>query len=409
MEMKTNKYTKLSQLVKDSDFDYVLEAFFTLDLAKKEDSENISPASIRRKFVNRVLAKPLDVLNQLPLNDLVLIEKMAEQLPENKPLRVLSNGACSLLADLCLATLDIDEENELYDYYSMPDDLLQAMAPHVKAAQDYLGNAPRFAFEQIMAGALNLYGVLTKSQMKQIFRETLSVEDDGGNIVDMLMEESAMANVLAITGSKPDDIVFYSFFCDDEQEVLQKMRKHDSLDYVQFDINTLRRAGDLIMPQLPNKDTNTFVKAMRDAKIPDDEIQAILVVIWSQAQILSSAQVLAKMTDIIHWGGYYRRMSEKKYNKVLEELVNYLNNTPRWELKGHTPARIFQQQVMTTDTPCRLTPPVGGMPHLNMPTEDASPFVGLPHGIMPFFKVAPNEPCPCGSGKRFKDCHGIKN
>ena len=26
----------------------------------------------------------------------------------------------------------------------------------------------------------------------------------------------------------------------------------------------------------------------------------------------------------------------------------------------------------------------------------------------PFANVGPNQPCPCGSGKKFKFCHGIK-
>jgi len=34
--------------------------------------------------------------------------------------------------------------------------------------------------------------------------------------------------------------------------------------------------------------------------------------------------------------------------------------------------------------------------------DAAQPAQGLPEGV----RVGRNDPCPCGSGKRFKNCHG---
>ena len=48
-------------------------------------------------------------------------------------------------------------------------------------------------------------------------------------------------------------------------------------------------------------------------------------------------------------------------------------------------------------------------PGMPMPPRPAAPGAAAPRGPMqkPMKKVGPNDPCPCGSGKKFKKCHGI--
>ncbi len=47
-----------------------------------------------------------------------------------------------------------------------------------------------------------------------------------------------------------------------------------------------------------------------------------------------------------------------------------------------------------------------GAEELLAPTPDEAPQRAQPQRNNPMFNVGRNDPCPCGSGKKFKQCHG---
>ena len=43
---------------------------------------------------------------------------------------------------------------------------------------------------------------------------------------------------------------------------------------------------------------------------------------------------------------------------------------------------------------------------VNVPSESAAPAPAEKPFVRPMQKVGRNDPCPCGSGKKYKNCHG---
>ena len=70
------------------------------------------------------------------------------------------------------------------------------------------------------------------------------------------------------------------------------------------------------------------------------------------------------------------------------------NNTRQWALKGHTPNELFQKEKKF------LKP----LPEVHF--EIRQPIAKV-IDLATRTKVGRNDPCPCGSGKKFKNCHGV--
>ena len=100
------------------------------------------------------------------------------------------------------------------------------------------------------------------------------------------------------------------------------------------------------------------------------------------------------------------RENERESKQVLDLYIEFVNNIPIWFNKGFAPAELFQRS---------LPPRVKTLPGAFWPTMGSSgPFVKQNvNNVIPFptvktgkRKVGRNEPCPCGSGKKYKDCCG---
>ena len=108
-------------------------------------------------------------------------------------------------------------------------------------------------------------------------------------------------------------------------------------------------------------------------------------------------------------------ISRAQRERLTELLVQAYNHTRMYLLRGHTPEEAekihpysyaekipekYPEEVYD-DAPCHEEPlPDGFMPF--MPYEDA----GKP--VKAEKKIYPNDPCPCGSGKKYKKCCGRK-
>ena len=73
----------------------------------------------------------------------------------------------------------------------------------------------------------------------------------------------------------------------------------------------------------------------------------------------------------------------KQANEYLQVIMKIANTTRIWENRGHTPEELSRRPK---------------------PVVDASP--SIPLQVINGGKVGRNEPCPCGSGKKYKNCCG---
>lgn len=87
-------------------------------------------------------------------------------------------------------------------------------------------------------------------------------------------------------------------------------------------------------------------------------------------------------------------LSDKETSKLLQLCINAHFATRQCSLKGHTPPEAGQTSADSyIDTP-ELT--------------DIMPFGPTQQPVVKSKKIYPNDPCPCGSGKKYKNCCGRK-
>lgn len=82
--------------------------------------------------------------------------------------------------------------------------------------------------------------------------------------------------------------------------------------------------------------------------------------------------------------------TREEVQPFVDMLMGLANHTPLWVLKGWTPHESLEKHEKP-----RLKP---------MPDKSFTPPEGKQEEQLSLFKVGRNEPCPCGSGKKFKKC-----
>ena len=105
-------------------------------------------------------------------------------------------------------------------------------------------------------------------------------------------------------------------------------------------------------------------------------------------------------------------LSMQELQEVVGIAVNYCNDCPRWFLKGHssTEASALLGRGESVKTPPRI---VAG-PTMKAAGMDITPKMqtmvdGMFYDTFSGTKIGRNDPCPCGSGKKYKKCCGRDN
>ena len=110
---------------------------------------------------------------------------------------------------------------------------------------------------------------------------------------------------------------------------------------------------------------------------------------------------------------------EDAVDEAARLLAELANATPKWEYAGRTPREEFDSgqasALFTAEELLRNAEDEGVFASFNEPFGSARGYVDTaPSPLPPAFydengrlrKVGRNEPCPCGSGKKYKKCHG---
>jgi preprotein translocase subunit SecA len=115
----------------------------------------------------------------------------------------------------------------------------------------------------------------------------------------------------------------------------------------------------------------------------------------------------------IHLRGYAAKNPKQEYKREAFELFSTLIDTVKTEVtKVLLTVRVqTQEQVAEAAQAIEQSAEQVGNVQYTHPNDDGSISeetgpLNLAAGTMPMHHVGRNDPCPCGSGKRFKECHG---
>lgn len=227
---------------------------------------------------------------------------------------------------------------------------------------------------QLTKGLLYYYGVLDHDTLHDFLKDYVgfSIDDDLFHFIDAGFLELRFEDSFDATFDYFSDVLVQ-----DVDKLLQEQNLRSEIDYFPFTKQQLIQASDEM-----HYDRTPAIKHLLSTIENHYEIdQEILDDIGYEITMM--VQKSAKSSNITQYLTHRIEIPNNEFLDQLAGLVQEVNNTTRmWELKGHTPHKL--------------------LPRKRKQASSSSNVISLATGS----KVGRNDPCPCGSGKKFKKCYG---
>ena len=142
---------------------------------------------------------------------------------------------------------------------------------------------------------------------------------------------------------------------------------------------------------------------MKKLRYTEEKADSSLAYLWFTAQTEENSMSI--ITSMIS----HKLSSMQELQEAIELFMDYVIHCPRWFLKGHssTEASALLGRGESVKTPPRI---VAG-PTMKAAGMDITPEMqkmvdGMFYDTFSGTKIGRNDPCPCGSGKKYKKCCG---
>ena len=394
--------------------EYAYDMGFEIDLEKDEKGR-------RNELVTEILNHPRELLGMLPAYDLALLQQQLENPTKGHLQDVYGDFAETTMESYGLARRRCDKDG--MEYIQLPADLMDAVKPYIyEVIEDEDENA-RMNMENLIAGICNMYGRISRTTMKQTL---VSLGAGSMKSIGRLLEalENTSLYIKCMTyGNKmcdnpeSDDDVFYAtpYEWVYYNELMKEISRHDNVtpDYRKFDsIDELMLAGQQPIPEIPNSYKEHFETFLqKELELLQGDIMHVCHVLWYLAQHQGeqdSEKPEEYMLDVLD----ALMIDKDLYAEAMRQMDCYLNNMPRWQLRGHTPA---ETGVMISDFGHKAKHINNVLGRYFRPDDDEPDYMSTYDWLAPnkpFIATKTpgrNDPCPCGSGKKYKKCCGRGN
>lgn len=331
-------------------------------------------------------------MRMLPMWELHLIEELIKHKPEFK----YNAGFIpvpSLLESFRLISAEYNEKEETL--YTVSEEMHKAFNAGIRNAEAFFLCKDFNDFEIYYYGLLNLYGVV---DAHTLFKQLASIGEE-------INEEEGRLNAFAFLETylpcrlymyQVDQTLYYTHpgLSDPEHFIDEQNARPDIKEYKKFTTEEIYAAGkdypfctagiDLpeskaLLKELQKRNKEDFLE------IPD--YNSFYFTVQD-----SLKELINEFTENCKFG------SLAEINSLMGKVTAFSNAIPRWDLKGYSSNEIFQKFEKPKLQPL---PESGFTPY--SPDDIINSYLRMSGGIP---KVGRNEPCPCGSGKKYKDCHG---
>lgn len=357
--------------------------------------DNLNSLQIKKRMAKAILDNPLPLLKQLPIEDFIILQKLANAEP-NICIETRTTQQILPIVMLGLAQQYSCKDNDEYDYFNITEDFKKAIRPFIDGILDDSEVKLRLLVEEHLIGSLNIYGLLTKDELKTILKKCLLQVDDGSGLFDHIYPNSIALKSLIVENYHFHSLFLspYVSFYGDIIEARKKRKDITSLKSFSPDI--IRKAGQMPFPELPNPVNNKILYVLHN-KLGYSETDAyyLRIQIWRMAQIEDVSDIIK---DVI--GNAPAAKNIEELNDALAVLSDYINNSPRWNFRGYSPADIHIQP--------KSAPAISLGPNMRAMGYEQADVQNVVTGMWNSPKVGRNDPCPCGSGKKYKHCCGKK-
>lgn len=253
-------------------------------------------------------------------------------------------------------------------------------------------------------GMLYYYGVLSFHQILNQIENLTGVKPDYLDLHQILLKAKDYYELIQINryGTWA--------YCEveDIDKVKQEHQARPDVNYYKFSKSKLLKAGQLdyrdenhAFRRFTEFLLNAYEMTEDDAKDITEECQKII-----NLDLRPNGAIEYLKTQL-------EFPSFESVQELTEHVVDLSNHTRQWILKGHTPDELFTVEK-------EFLKPLPSLPY-QTPHPLAAPFALPPEGnkamqkietksniinMKTRKKVGRNDPCPCGSGKKFKHCCG---
>jgi hypothetical protein len=257
---------------------------------------------------------------------------------------------------------DIDDGDK--EIISITEDFRQAIRPHVDNVLDDFEVRFRLYVEQIVFGALNIYGVLTVSEIKTILKDCMELEDDGTGVFEYIFPQSIAIQMQYSEDYSGNGEDFLTSPFVDDFEYIQKereMRKETAILKC-FDSEDIKEAGHMPVPTIPNPISERLLKTLQ-SKLGFTEQQAFYweFMLWRLVQD-EDAKMPGIFQMLMDAGAKSNKLKDiNDANATLQVVMEFLNHSPRWIFRGRCP-----------DDLQKSAPPIRSAPQITLGPQHAA-------------------------------------
>lgn len=333
---------------------------------------------------NHLLTKTEDVLRMLPEYELRLLQGLSH-LPKGHTY-TFAFPAAPYFLDLFDILISSHNPESREISLSIDDDLRDAVAEHVDSVViDYeIGGG--FRAEMVFWGLLSVYGVVGVRYFTEFIAKSYTLEY-AANIYRRLTVFAPLRffkhgdNLVHPALQNPEDLI------EDRKRKGFETLKELPLEVIENTGMTAPYfAADMKAPH-----GQALLEALRSAGFDEDFLPRVVSDIWIRNQFNAGAKDFNQLVRIILENGRFK--SRKQAESCMAAIIEYSNKIPKWFLGGRSSDEVGKADFRSKSMEANLN-------------ATAERLAGLYANASRFPKVGRNDPCPCGSGLKYKNCHG---
>ena len=388
---------------------------------------------MQRMYAEHLLTHPKELLMQLPNKELGLVKLFDDEIPGQMksiyntyiPFLIVEYGLAEI-GDMAFDGIDI----------IVAKDLQKVLNPLIEEVLKDENKQQLSVIEIVVEGLTNLLGIVTQQEIRDYLREAFHTDSE-----DDLKKGFAIARQYSLLldsmewSEQPEDpdsenIMFVSNYGWKDKAAMWQFIRQRSSEIAhprKFTIDEVTQASSHTFPIVDSPVKDAFLDYLVK-EIGMDETQAkyLYFKLWYLKMHYGDDGHANELMEM-HFVAYglaaaQHELSDKEAEEGMRRLKEFADNLPLWHLRGYT-ATDYPSEAYVSKT----KEPMGTL--LRNATKQAKLMANILNSaegrkqdtpVLPqepanqqeeenpwaSQKIGRNDPCPCGSGLKYKKCHG---
>lgn len=382
---------------------------------------DLSPRLRKSQLVEQLYrylqAQPRRWMSHLMERDIRLLRDLVHAGPER--IQYLDFAVYPSLLELS-GIVEYDDSDEHFHKVWISREVYDIVAPDIEKVIRNGEKSGQFELERIGLGYLNLYGIVQTEKFLDLLMDWFSAFR-GENLMqelNRLLHESPLMKLYRYTDEWGDYLC--SPCMENVEEVFDLRKQLHQRAYAAFTEEDARLAGSgapYFTVALTTREGMALEQLYRRMGYAGFDLVKAEHDTWLEAQYTNGSN--AALFEPLMYSPLAKELTEDAWEACCQIVADYADSLPKWCLNGFSAAQTglcrcdrdaWKEEVDSAKEAVEGAAeeyPVWTMPEptvtegfgLQMLSGQLPPGFAIPH-------VAPDDPCPCGSGLRYRLCHG---